>query len=312
MLNEISNYIKSTLNNFSEEDTIIFNNQHYPINKLNFQPINNSNEKTMAFIDGGQAEIISTGTFCLSFIRIFGIVFQGTKKVTDYKNEFYLFTKAVWKNNDLVYESKLFPLTDSLVYEEDLLISSNDATIKVGSERAPISKVTNMARRFAELALAARVSADSIVLDGTLEATFKNEEKYLTILSDNVCGLAKSSSLFTTSGNSPIILLNKIGPQGCWQYFLNQKTKFVKLHPSAKHVFRYEGNSEILSSIISHCTDALFLGYPYGLILVDKLARVSNQEKNSLVAKFLLNKDNQEIAKYLHASDAHAILDRLG
>lgn len=312
MINEISYQIKSMLNNFSETDTIIFNNQQYPIDKNNFIRISESENKTIAFIDGGQAEIISTGTFCLSFIRVFGIVFDGPKKLTDYKNEFYLFTKAVWKNNDLVYESKIFPLTDSLISVEDLEISSNDNSIKIGSERAPISKVTNMARRFAELSLAATVSADYIVIDGTLEATFKNEEKYLTILSDNVCGLAKSSSLFTTSGNSPIVLLNKLGPQGCWQYLLNQKTKFVKLHPFAKHVFRFEGNSVILSSLISNCSDALFLGYPYGLILVDKLARVSNQEKKSLMARFLLKKENKEIIDYLHSSDAHGILDSLG
>ena len=84
---------------------------------------------------------------------------------------------------------------------EDLEISSNDNSIKIGSERAPISKVTNMARRFAELSLAATVSADYIVIDGTLEATFKNEEKYLTNLKSYISRNTYTSVIVSKSLN---------------------------------------------------------------------------------------------------------------
>ena len=93
---------------------------------------------------------------------------------------------------------------------------------------------------------------------------------------------------------------------------IKEKTSFVKLHPQAKHVFRFEGDEEILPLLIYNSNDALFLGYPYGLILIDKIARVSNQEKNSLRMKFLLNKENKEISEYLRTADAHSILDNLG
>ena len=134
------------------------------------------------------------------------------------------------------------------------------------------------------------------------------QEKYIP---DNVSALAKSSSLFTTSGNSPVILLNKIGLSNCWSYFLTDKTYFVKLNQKAKHVFRFEGNKEVLPYLINNSNDALFLGYPYGLIFVDKIARISNSEKNSLKMNFLLRKDNQEIAEYLNTSNAHEILDNI-
>jgi hypothetical protein len=311
MLNKIAEDIKRSLK-IIENDQIIFNNKLISINKTNFQTIIPNNDKSIAFIDGGQAEIISTGNFCLSFIRVFAQTFRNNQKEQFYKNEFYLFTKAKWQDNDLCYESKVYPLTEKLVSEEDLLISSNDQTIKTGMERAPISKVTNMARRFAELALANKIEAEYIVLDGTLEKTFKNEDKFVSVLKENVCALAKSSSLYTTSGNSPVILLNKIGLENCWNYFVTNKTYFVKLHPQSKHVFRFEGDKNILSFILSNCQDAIFLGYPYGLIYVDKMARVSNAEKKSLMMNFLLRKENQEIAEYLNSSNAHQILDNLG
>jgi len=308
MLSQISQEIRNTLRNFTEEDSIIFNNKTYKIDKDNFSQIISNNNKSIAFIDGGQAEILSAGNFCLSFIRVSAQVFENNKKTKSYNHEFFLFTKAVYKE-DIYYESKIFG--DKLVDESDLLISSNDTSIKIGSERAPISKVTNMARRFAELALANNVNTDFIILDGTLEKTFNNEELYLNKL-NNASALAKSSSLFTTSGNSPIVLLNKIGPNTHWQYQLNENTSFVKLNEKTKHVFRFEGNKEVLPFLTNNCSDAIFLGYPYGLILADKMARVSNAEKNSLMMRFLLKEENKEIAEYLNSMNAHGILDSIG
>ncbi len=314
-IKEISKWIKESISAFPEEDKILFNNQLIETNKNKFQPIEERREvKRIAFVDGGQAEIISAGNFCLSFIRIFGQVFLGEERLESYKKEFYLLTTAKYLENDLCYESKIFG--DRLIEEKDLLISSNDSSIRMGLERAPISKISNMARRFAELSLAAEIKADSktdfIILDGTLEATFKGEEKYIGKLTENTGALAKSCSLFTVSGNSPMILLNKIGLEGCWSYFLEGKTHLVKLNEKAKHIFRFEANPEILSYLIQNSKDALFLGYPYGLIFADKMARVSNEEKKSLQINFLFRKDNPEIVEYLSTSDAHEILDGMG
>jgi hypothetical protein len=310
MITEISQEIRNIINNYTSEDQLIFNNKLLKIDRKHFQQIGKNSGKSITFIDGGQAEILSSGNFCLSFIRIFAQTFRDNNKERSYKKEFYLFTRAKWINNDLYYQSKLFG--DKLYNEEILEISSNDQSIKTGSERAPISKIANMARRFAELSLAQNIESDFVVLDGTLEPTYKNEEKLISELKENVCALAKTSSLFTTSGNSPVILLNKIGPQQEWNYFIENQTYFVKLNEKAKHVFRFEGKKEILPYLIDNCSDALFLGYPYGLIVADKLARVSNAEKSSLKINFLLRKENKEIINYLNSSNAHEILDNLG
>ncbi|MFH1682601.1 MAG: hypothetical protein ABIA37_02275, partial [Candidatus Woesearchaeota archaeon] len=285
MLEKISQEVRKIINSFPEKDELLFNNKLIEINPENFQKIEGHKEKkTIAFIDGGQAEIISTGNFCLSFIRVFAQVFAGDKKTEAHNQEFYLFTRAEMIEGDLIYTSKIFG--DQLLAEEDLLIDSNDPTVKNGTERAPISRIANMARRFAELSLAKKIKADFIVLDGTLAPTFKNEEKFLSQLTGNVCALAKSSSLFTVSGNSPTVLLDQLSPSGCWSYAIEGSSYFVKLHPQAKHIFRFEGNELVLSCLIGNSQDPLFLGYPYGLIFADKFARISNQEKNSLRSSF--------------------------
>lgn len=312
MFSRISQEIKKLLGTFSEEDKILFNNKCIYIDKNLFRNILPSEEnKSIAFVDGGQAEIISVGNFCMSFIRIFAQVFKNNKKIDSYKNEFYLFTYSKFEKNELYYHSKIFPLKEKLISEEDLLVSSNDPTIKNGLERAPISKIVNIARRFAELELTKNIKADHIILDGTLTPTFKNEEKILGTLPDNVSALTKTSSLFTIKGNSPSILLSKLTDLNCWSYLLDRRTYFVKLNDRSKHVFRFEGNPEALSLMIKNSTDPIFLGYPYGLIFVDRMARVTNEEKSSLKSSFLLKAENKEIIKYLNSNNAHEILDSI-
>ncbi len=314
MLDKISTYLKARIQQFPSSDKIIFNNKFLEINKNNFESIHPpSSPKSIAFIDGGQAEILSAGNFCLSFIRVGAQVYSKNKKIKDCKLEFYLLTTAKYENNDLVYEAKTFPLSgEKLINEQDLIIPSTDATIKTGLERASITQVTNIARRFAELSLCCKVDAGFIVLDGILEPSFRNEEKYLAQLPANVCALAKSSSLFTAYGNSPVVLLNKLGPERCWSYFVEGNTYFVKLHPKAKHIFRFTGDRNALPFLMENSTDALFLGYPYGLIAVDKFSRISNEEKKNLRMNILLKAENKEIVDYLSATNAHDILDNLG
>lgn len=329
MINQISLAIKKKILDFPLEDQLIFNTKLLSIDKTNISSISEATSpKSIAFLDGGQAEILSAGNFCLSFIRVFAQVFQENKKKESLKHEFYLLTTASWKNDglkeelkeelsngELFYESKIFPvLGEKLINEVDLFISSNDATIKSGVERAAISKVANMARRFSELSLAAKLQekVDFVILDGNLDATYKNEGKFTSRLNGNISALAKTSSLFTVSGNSPVVLLNKLNSNSCWSYFVDGKTYFVKLHEKAKQVFRFDGNKEALPLLAQNSHDALFLGYPYGLIHADKFARVSNEEKNALKMQFLLRKENKDILDYLSTSNAHEVLDKLG
>ena len=57
--------------------------------------------------------------------------------------------------------------------------------------------------------------------------------------------------------------------------------------------------------------DPVFIGYPYGLVEADRIARISNQEKESLKTMFLVKLRNKNIEKYLSSVNAHEILDRI-
>ncbi len=321
MISIISEQLRQKLKVFFLADDIIFNNKVIPISQENFSEVRSDAimvaGKRIAFVDGGQAEILAGGNLCLSFIRIFAQVMQEGRKVDLRLEEFYVLTTAVYRKGEIWYEGKIFQEKgEKLVTEDDLVVCSADSSIRTGTERAAISVVGNMARRFAELKMASMIEADYVLLDGTLAGTYLNEEKYLDSLimsGQRVGALAKSCSLFTTCGNNPVVLLQKISPiQNCWSYFIEGKSYFVKLHPKARHVFRFEGNCEMLRLLVENSCDALFLGYPYGLIVADKMARVSNAERDGLRMKLLLREENREFADYLNAVNAHDILDRLG
>lgn len=319
MLSEISQHVREKIKLFFLTDNLILNNRVIPITIDNFREIPAAESpKTIAFIDGGQAEILTGGNLSLSFIRVVANIMKGNTKISSHQEEFYILTTATYKQGDIWYEGKIFsslPIKD-ILDENDLIISSNDTSIKSGNERGPISKIATIARRFAELRLAQKINtdynADYVLLDGALEPSFKHEEKYILALGDKAAALAKTCSLFTTGGNSPIVLLQKLSPYArCWDYGVDAKNHFVKLHPQAKHIFRFQGNFDLLPWLVPHSSDPVFLGYPYGLMVADQLARVSNNEKDSLKMSFLLRKENAEIAPYLSAMNAHDILDRM-
>ena len=322
MLNKISTHLHSILNTFSTNDALMFQNKLFPIQQSNFSTISKTDGcKVITFIDGGQAEILNSSNFCVSFIRVVGVTFNGMQKKDMQVHEFYVVTNSLVSDEKSEYVSKIFTLKgENLVDEHMLRISSDDATIRSGNQRAPIEKVANMARRFAEINLAKKIAQHNInlnnngfvLLDGTLEATYLNEEKLLHQLPKNVCALAKTCSLMTQNGNNPVVLFSTIGPKDPWKYFVEEKTHFVQLHEKSKHIFRFEGNVEILPHLLEHSTDSLFVGYPYGLVFADKLARITNKEKDALKMQFLLNKNNSKIAVYVFATNAHDILDSIG
>lgn len=304
MFSQIKAELKKLLE-FPAADQIIFNNKIIEASTNNFQAIPPADpKKTIAFVDGGQGEIISASTFSLSLIRVFAQVFQNSQKKEHFIHQFYLLAKAKWQDNDLIYSGQIFTPEQKIIEESDLEISSLDPSIKMGMKRAPLSQITNMARRLAELSLASRIKADYVVVDGLSELTCPQEKKYLT---SQLNFLAKTSHLFTAKGNSPAQLLNKISPAGCWYYPLDKQTYLAKLHPQAKHIFRFEGNIFTLPFLAENSKDALFLGYPYGLIIADQFARISHSELNSLKIKF----NFKEIQGYLNDTNAHQILDSI-
>ena len=134
----------------------------------------------------------------------------------------------------------------------------------------------------------------------------------------------------TDKGNSISNALNKFNIDGKWIYnpvvdinSLNHQAdlSFVKLHETSRYIFRFEiykkqkeNINDVISLISNNCKDAVFIGYPYGLIEADKNARISNQEKDMMLTIFStkFGKDWEKIKESLSNVDAHKILDNIG
>lgn len=338
--------IKKILESMDEKSILAetypkFSGEGYRAHKIeakNFHEIKKvNNGKKIAFVDGGNAEIIGSANFSLSLVRVCYAVYQDSKKIMAKKLEFFTLINTVNQNNEIYYKASFFGSKNSNFLEE-ISFSSFDHTLMVGINRAEISNVANAIRRFAELKLAKAIadgkSAQIIVLDGNLQSTLTNEKKYLNELYEScnknqviLSALSKTTSLFTDNGNLLSVVLSNIGDFPSWFYYpvveidnINHKAEMflVKLHERSKHIFRFEilniqksMAENVISELASSCVDPIFIGYPYGLVEADKIARVSNQEKESLKTMFLIRLQNKNIENYLSSVNTHEILDRI-
>jgi hypothetical protein len=308
-----------------------------PITKDNFHEIEKKeNSNKAVFIDGGNTEILKAVNFSLQFIRVGGVVFQNNKKIKSIKKEFYVLVHSFIKDDKLHYKTEMFGegVLDNLVFD------SMDRTIMNGVERADISKIGGICRRFAELSFAKGMinelsHGDIIVLDGSLRCCVTSEKEQMQSFYDKaaekgvlVSALAKTSRIFSDQGSCFITELKKLGGDE-WFYYpvaeLNDsnyqaRIAFVKLNKISDYIFnfeQYKGQEdkikEIVGLLAKNSNDAVFPGYPYGLILVDQLARVSNKEKDYLITMFKMKagKEWSKIKEHLNALDAHNILDNI-
>ncbi len=284
--------------------------------KDNYQEIvPKEHNKQIAFIDGGNAELLKASSFSLQIIRSSAVILKNNKKIYSAKKEF--FTLTYEKENK--YTTEIFPIKDNVNLNVNDF-NQFDITIKQGMQKADISIIGNIIRRFAELKTAEETieklnKEDLIILDGSLKCIITDEENYMDFLLSKadekditVCALAK------TSDNKIIPEINLNNPS-----FLPAENGFiVKLNKSSKYCFQFETNkkekiAETLEQLAKNCSDAVFPGYPYGLILADKFARISNKEKEYLLTVFQAKagKTWEKIKQYLNTKNAHSILDNI-
>lgn len=337
----IENIINSLNNSLKEKGEYVqFNDPSYKpikISKDNFHEIKDIKEnKKIAFIDGGNTEILKAPNFSLQLIRIYYSIYENNKKISSKKKEFYILINAINQENNIIYQTEFFGLN-----KETIKFDSFDETIRQGKHRISISNIGNVIRRFTEIETAKDIvnelnNNDIILFDGDLKASITNEIDYLDGLYKKaiekniiICAISKTSELFTEKGNALIPILNEISPDEEWYYYPlveinNENHKvdvyIVKLYKNSKYTFKFEIFNEmeyevreIFALLKNNSKDAVFLGYPYGLIESDKLARISNKEKDYLKTIFLtkLGKDNEKIAQYLNTLNTHNILDSI-
>jgi len=341
VLKKIIKDIKIAKEEYSEEK-IVFGKRGYNsfvINKNNFEEVYWSDErKRIAFVDGGNCEIIGSTNFSVQLIRVYCCVFESNKKIDEIKNEFFVLADSFVENEDVFYKINVYPLKGDFVID-NFSINSMDSNISEGGKRAKIAKTGEIARRIAEIRAAEMVvglgRCDAVVMDGTLGCDL-GENKYLDKLYEKglikdtaICALAKTTNLFTDKGNNALSSVARLGEDGVWSCnnfvdIENAEHKadmsIVKLNDRSKHCFRFEifkkqkeHKKSVLGCLLDNCRDISFPGYPYGLILADKFARVSNKEKEYL-QNILLLQDKEQIKQIIEetrTNDSHRILDSI-
>ncbi|MFX0019333.1 MAG: hypothetical protein ACFFAF_11480 [Candidatus Hermodarchaeota archaeon] len=238
--------------------------------------------------------------------------------------------------------------------QEDILIPLKDPSLRMqGKFLMPIENHGGIAMRFTEWTYAKHFilnelgKGDIFIRDGSLQTGYPKEirlanEVYSAGINKNVyiTGLSKSCRLLNQSGNSLNFHINLIGnskfPQDPWYYYPIKKITrvdnqadlfFVKFNKDSPYSFRFDIYIEqsnnlskqereiIISNIANNSNDPAFLGYPYGLIKVDQLARISKKEIESYKIQLLIEFDkdifNKFILPRLRSIDAHDILNKI-
>ncbi|MEN6330322.1 MAG: DNA double-strand break repair nuclease NurA [Methanobacteriaceae archaeon] len=232
----------------------------------------------MAFIDGGNQEIIHAPNFSLQVNRVYFNLFQGKERVTPVsdipvKMEFLSLTTSYFNEDegDIAYETSIFPsipeFSDYLPSEKDLSFTSGTRASFYGATRYDMERVASIARRFAEWSLSKHIieneleENDLMIRDGSLQISFANEDKYSEDAFDAAkrkkaifTGLSKTSHL-TTDGNSSLLgSIQRFAEESgidnvAWCYCpvgrcsskeYRALITAVRLNSDSQHVFRFE------------------------------------------------------------------------
>lgn len=279
-------------------------------------PTKNSAPQTV-FVDGGSAEFFSSADFSLYRFRISAVHYHGTKRLRSETREFSAFLDF---DDEKAVRIQLVGIDEAFSQE----IHQLAARFFAAHPSEDLATMGAALLQLGELAEMHRISAglkpkDIIVRDGSLDIFFEICHEANEMMKQKqvfVCGLAKTNTLRTTNGHSVSFVLEKKSNVGAWHYPLTKHLFFVKLHEKTKHVFRCDVNLphySVFAALAAHAADPVFLGYPYGLIEADRMARVSNDEAAFLrkEIKMKLGKDAANLDVLLGTSETHEILDKI-
>jgi len=303
---------------------IIHTGGRTPINRSRFREINRAAASgKISFIDGGNAPIFTTPSQACHLSRTCALTFSGDKRIaTDRRTSIVMATSD---GENIILKSFGEPA-------EPLSISLDDKDLKTGPHPVTLESAIGLARHLSEIQAAAKSATSAgggiVVVDGDLNAAHPSSMKARASLKESceqagatLVGCAKTNTACTETGYSAVEAIIGISPQGMWAYDLDSKDgvhrAFAKLHPSARHCFMIESLDEIsgetLVRLAAISNDLAFPGYPYGLIVADQLARVSNHERDAAAIELIAKaaKANKMVLCAISGSDAHGILDRM-
>ncbi|MGC9061074.1 MAG: DNA double-strand break repair nuclease NurA [Thermoplasmata archaeon] len=315
----------------------------HKIPKINLE----ENDIRMVAVDGGNHEIISTPGISVSLIRVSAIGFRGKKREKlqlPGRIEVFCIAKSELESGKIKYCAEYFPASSEECFLRECKIGSENFE---GIERVldfnlrPLSVVSGIARKYAEWFYIERLlnelgDGDVIIKDGV----FQYSDDFEAEIGAQVCekalkkgitvtGLAKTTTLITTTGLPLPLAIQALADKYCiaspWYYFplvacQNQKSDIylAKFHENSEYIFRFDvmqntlrhSVETILGILRGMSANCIFPGYPYNLLLADKMARVEEKECKSLYYRFLSTSKNRRIQIAMRALDAHDIISK--
>ncbi|RNJ75764.1 MAG: DNA double-strand break repair nuclease NurA [Nitrosopumilus sp. H13] len=305
--------------------------------------------KRTAFVDGGDGTLEESPNFLITINRIYFSLFCGKSRIKPRSKSRVQFFSCVTSSvsadqrASIRYDTRLFPYSKSderYLPDESALASKSDSNAVLQG-----SRINSLSRSFAEWRLARHVvdeeleKGDVIVMDGSLQTSFKNESAYTEELYRAavakgviVCGLSKTSRLVTESGEPLLARIEEIAKDvkyGRWYVRVAEETApdnkgyvlAVKLHPKSQYVYRFEILREqfkkmnqdeigmVLGSLAENSEDVAMLGYPYGLIDADRFAQVRYNElgmyRSYIRSEMMRHPGGKKMLKYSTANQAH-------
>ncbi|MBT4387852.1 hypothetical protein HOC99_01945 [Candidatus Woesearchaeota archaeon] len=312
----------------------------------------NSQNKDCFFIDGGLGLLFESNSVYIYAIRVSCVKFIGNKFIKKENHNFKLVTYLDKNSNgrlriynkifceehtqklfnydfDLFNDQKLFNIENYDFFDFNNLKLSGSVILKL-LELIYVQKLSN--------------KNSIIVRDGSFEMKNKIDQDIICNFNINstIFGISKNSSFVDQDGNnlsmrlfdllgekfnqiknSNLILSDFFG----YQNILSNnyeciKVYLVKLNTNSNNFFRIDVMSHkektndiniALNIIKQNSIDNAILGYPYGLILVDQLARISNRESEfEKISLFYSDKKLKSILEHnSYNKDFHKILDNL-
>lgn len=250
---------------FRDPDVAIFQ-----FKRESFFPVKSTNsQRRLAFIDGGNLELIGAPNFSVQLNRIYACIWKNNTRqnVLEVPQvEFFSAIYSTMKEDEIVFNSIIVPSTpefsDFLPDPSDLVVRYSERLADNSTIRVDTSRVASMARNFAEWRFAEKLapileSGDVIVMDGSLQTQFQNEWKYLRNLEDAtkkneviLTSLSKTSTLFTDTGLSLLGAISQFASnasiEGEWYHPIFESKKhhvfgmIVKLKSISDWVFRLD------------------------------------------------------------------------
>lgn len=276
------------------------------------------------FVDGGNSEISGGADFSIQFIRVAAILFDGKNKTKTETAEFYAVFYLEREGDKIVAKTRISNVKSKLNLDEK--------EFKFYFMNQEFSSFADTTRRIAELTLASSMlennKAALVVLDGSLETKSDLEKNAMDKLirlarvqNANLCALSKTTSIISLSGESLPFLVSKSAPKEIFYVPVsdagNFKTFVLKLHSDSDYIFRCdtlpETGADAFGWLSFVSNDAVFPGYPYGLIEADKIARVSNRERDMLRIELAakMGKIWIDIEQKERSVNAHSVLDNI-